>query len=112
VDPSRIVVEKVPEQKPDLPSLSFKGDDALNEAAMLLAQANGLQVPPQLLQMAQMAGMVRGMAAQGDVAGTGGPQPSPPHGGAAQQQAPLSKHATRGGENIPTGKSQRPTGVQ
>lgn len=107
VDPSRIVVEQLPPKGPEppKPSLAFKGEDALNEAAMLLGKSNGLQVPDELLQMAKMAGMVRGMAAETPAEGP------PPHGGAAQMQEPLSKHAARGGENIPSGQVQKPQGV-
>lgn len=107
IDPSRIVVEKLPDKGPEPPklSLAFKGEDALNEAAMTLAQANGLQVPPQLLQMAQMAGQIRGMVAQAN-------QAPPEHGGTAQTQEPLSKHAMRPTGTAPVGQTQRPTTVQ
>lgn len=108
VDPSRVVVEQLPPKGPEppKPGLSFKGDDALNEAAMLLAKNNGVNVPDELLQLAKMAGMVRGMAAQ-----AGGPEAPQPHGGAAQQQEPLSKHAKRGDGTVTSGVAQKPQGV-
>jgi hypothetical protein len=110
MDPSRIVVEKLPEPGPEKPklALSFNGEDALNEAAMLLAQANGIAVPPQLIQLAQAAGMVRSLSQQGEVDGSNAPLAPQPHGGAAEQAEPIGKHAMRTSGNGPLGQTMRP----
>jgi hypothetical protein len=90
MDPARIIVEKLPEKGPEPPkiSLTFKGEDLLNPAAVAFLAANGVTVPPEIMPMAQMADQVRDLSRGGEG--------SPPHGGAAQQVEPLSKHALRG----------------
>jgi len=105
VDPSRLVVEQLPEKGPEPPKvgISFKGEDLLLTPVLTFLQAQGVKIPPEMLMQAEMAGMVRTLAAQGEQ--EPGQQK---HGGAAQQAEHISKHSLRGDGAAPVGISQRP----
>ena len=95
LDPTRIVVQELPPPPPEKPKLSISvtpEEIGLPHVIELLKQY-GVEVTPQMAQQANGQRMVN-QVVQGQPA-AGGPQPSPPHGGAAPQANPLSKHAMR-----------------
>lgn len=89
-DPARLLVPQVPPQPPEKPKVSLSlapAEIGLPHVVELLKQY-GITITPQMAQQSQMQAQVQQVAEQGN-------PPSPPHGGAAEQAEPLSKHAMR-----------------
>jgi len=105
IDPARIIIQpKAKGPEPPKLNMSFKADDLVGPAGPLILtilQQSGYQIPPEMVQLseARMAAMSGNPQAAARALG----QPAPPsnvvqmpntqHGGAAQEQEPLSKHA-------------------
>lgn len=102
-DPTKLVVRDLPEKKPEPPKVSFafKGEDfnpSMPQFPIVqqVMQEGGITIDPQNIALG-LALHQKQQAMGGAVDGSGGPvagQPSKQteHGGAVQQQEPLSKH--------------------
>lgn len=88
LDPGKILVQQLPEAKPEPPKInfSFKGEDLFNPIVLSILNQLGVQLDPNLVQATLLQ--------QGVIlAGKQGQSPAQTeHGGAAEQQEPLSKH--------------------
>jgi hypothetical protein len=96
LDPTRIVVQQLPPPPPEKPklSLSVAAEEIGLPHVIELLKQYGVEVTPQMAQQANMHRAVKEVAAGGPMPQQG-PQPSPPHGGAAPTANPLTKHQMR-----------------
>ena len=95
MDPTRLVVPEPPKPGPEKPKVSISVTPAeigLPHVIALLEQY-GIKVTPEMAQQSQGQAMVQQVAGEGNP--TGPAANTQPHGGAAPQAEPLSKHGMR-----------------
>jgi hypothetical protein len=95
MDPTRMVVPEPPKPGPEKPKVSISVTPAeigLPHVIALLEQY-GIKVTPEMAQQSQGQAMVQQVAGEGNP--TGPAANTQPHGGAAPQAEPLSKHGMR-----------------
>jgi hypothetical protein len=106
IDPTHVVIPDLPPKPAPEPNLSFRfaGED-INPSnpnfpiVMTILQQGGIPIPPEIIAAAQQKAEQMNLATALVGAAGAESQGAPPqtqHGGAAQQQAPLSKHAADG----------------
>jgi hypothetical protein len=101
-DPTKLIVTKPPEKKPDPPAISFRFagtdlDPLLPQFGIVLdvLRQGGVQLSPQAVGQAQLAVQMGqlGLPARGGAGTPGMPMPTTEaHGGPAQQVNPIGKH--------------------